>query len=245
MKTFDKQMCTLLIAAAGKGTRLGYHAPKILYPVAGKPILNHILESFSGLCTHTVLVVSPQGKPVIQSALQEKEDISYAIQRIPRGMADAVLTGLEKCTTDLCACVWGDQPFFPRDFVIAALTMLRNNDQFSLVIPVCSRKSSYIHIAMDTESERVSEILQFREGDKIPEQGTTDCSMFFFRTREMREKLEESMNDGSLIGHKTKEYNFLPVFKKFDKVFLLNIPEKLYSSGINTQEQVASIEKML
>lgn len=245
MKYNKNKDFTLLIAAAGNGTRLGYKAPKILYPIAGRPILDHILDSFSKFVSNIVLVVSPNGKNEIANALgNNREDIHYVIQQNPRGMAEAVFLGLEKCETNFCVCIWGDQPFFSRDAVYSSINILSNTDDLSIVIPVCIKKNSYIHIVFDSESKSVCDILQSREGDNIPEPGITDCSMFFFRVPEMRDKLSIALSDVSLIGNKTKEFNFLPILKKLNKAFLLPVPENLYSSGVNTKNQALSIEKM-
>jgi 2-C-methyl-D-erythritol 4-phosphate cytidylyltransferase len=50
-----------LIPAAGVGARMGAECPKQYLPVAGKPMLRHVLDVFacSDLITHTFVVVSP------------------------------------------------------------------------------------------------------------------------------------------------------------------------------------------
>jgi UDP-N-acetylglucosamine pyrophosphorylase len=40
----DPGQWTAVIPAAGRGSRLGFHRPKILYPVAGRPILDWLLD---------------------------------------------------------------------------------------------------------------------------------------------------------------------------------------------------------
>lgn len=51
-----------LIPAAGVGARMGAECPKQYLPVAGKPILRHVLDVFecSDLIAHTFVVVSPE-----------------------------------------------------------------------------------------------------------------------------------------------------------------------------------------
>ena len=38
---------TAIVPAAGRGSRLGFDQPKILFPVAGRPILDWLLEFFA------------------------------------------------------------------------------------------------------------------------------------------------------------------------------------------------------
>ena len=235
---------TLIVAAAGKGSRLGWHAPKTLYPVAGKPIVDHILETFAPFCAHTVLVVSQSGGPAIRAHLATRNNVRFAVQVRPIGMADAVLTGLYECRTSFCACVWGDQPYFSLFGVRAAMQALHDDPGLSLALPVIPRTSAYIHIQPDAQGG-ISHILQKREGDLLPEPGISDCSMFFFRTPEMREKLSSALQQGQLLGKNTGEHNFLPLFPLLRKVMLLPISETEYSPGINTLEEAAAVETML
>ena len=34
----------VVVLAAGKGTRIGSHLPKVLYPIAGKPMISYVLD---------------------------------------------------------------------------------------------------------------------------------------------------------------------------------------------------------
>lgn len=235
---------TLIVAAAGKGTRLGWHEPKTLYPVAGKAILDHILETFAPFCAHTVIVVSDQGAASIAGHLGSRPDVRLAVQARQTGMADAVLTGLRQCHTPLCACVWGDQPYFPLAAIAAAVTALSRDPSLSMAIPVSLRSPAYIHLQFNAQ-ERISQVLQKREGDDMPAMGMSDCSMFFFRAPEMRELLRIAMEDGSLRGKNTGEQNFLPVFPLLRKVLSVPVPETEYCSGINTPCEAESVDAML
>ena len=52
-----------LIPAAGSGTRMGADQPKQYLQVAGKPVLQHVLETFAaGSISHTYVVVAPEDR---------------------------------------------------------------------------------------------------------------------------------------------------------------------------------------
>ncbi len=56
-----------IILTAGKGTRLHpltKNLPKPLFPVAGKPLLNHILDSFPKEITRVIIVIGHQGEQI-------------------------------------------------------------------------------------------------------------------------------------------------------------------------------------
>ena len=61
VKKIDSSLWTCVIPAAGKGTRLGCEFPKILYPILGQSILQHLVNIFRKYCNHFVVVASPDG----------------------------------------------------------------------------------------------------------------------------------------------------------------------------------------
>jgi len=236
--------CTLLVAAAGKGSRLGYSAPKTLYKVNEKPIIDHILDSFLPFCQNVVLIVSEIGLPVIKKHVHDRKKIVFAVQKTPRGMADAVKIGLECCSTPYVACIWGDQPFVNPNIIGKCLDIL-STQQISMVLPVCRLHNSYINIDIDDSTGRILRVLQRREGDVMPECGIADCSVFFFRTDEMKTRLGEAMGAGLLQGRATGEQNFLPIMPFLDRVLLYPIEDINYCPGINTPEDAKVVECML
>ena len=62
---------TAIIPAAGRGSRLGFDQPKILFPVAGRPILNWLLDFLLPVSSRVVLVLSPEGRGPVETALKE------------------------------------------------------------------------------------------------------------------------------------------------------------------------------
>ena len=50
-----------IILAAGRGSRLGFDHPKILFPIAGRTILEWLVDLLKPLCGQFVFVLSPQG----------------------------------------------------------------------------------------------------------------------------------------------------------------------------------------
>ena len=64
----DPALWTALIPAAGRGTRLGWHLPKILYPVAGRPILAWLLDLLAPLCSGFVFAIAPDAVESVEMA---------------------------------------------------------------------------------------------------------------------------------------------------------------------------------
>ncbi|NNG04390.1 MAG: bifunctional UDP-N-acetylglucosamine diphosphorylase/glucosamine-1-phosphate N-acetyltransferase GlmU [Inquilinus sp.] len=81
-----------VVLAAGKGTRLKSRVPKVLHPVAGWPMLRHVLDTLATLGPdRAVVVVGPDMKAVEQAA----GPWPSVVQPEQRGTADAVAAARE------------------------------------------------------------------------------------------------------------------------------------------------------
>ena len=68
----DPGKWTAVIPAAGRGSRLGFHLPKILYPVGGRPILDWLLDYLIPYCGRFVFVLSPEGNAEVAQELDRR-----------------------------------------------------------------------------------------------------------------------------------------------------------------------------
>lgn len=104
-----------LVLAGGRGTRLRpltHTRAKQLLPIAGEPILHHILNDMgaAGL-TECVIVVSPDTGPAIRAACAGSfagMAITYVVQEEPLGLAHAVATARPALGDDNFLLVLGD-----------------------------------------------------------------------------------------------------------------------------------------
>ncbi len=80
-----------IILAAGQGKRMKSSLPKVLHPLAGRPMINWLLESIAPLNPEKIIVVtSPQGQKVADAVAPHMT----AIQEQARGTGDAVASAL-------------------------------------------------------------------------------------------------------------------------------------------------------
>ncbi|MEM7464120.1 MAG: bifunctional UDP-N-acetylglucosamine diphosphorylase/glucosamine-1-phosphate N-acetyltransferase GlmU [Pseudomonadota bacterium] len=84
--------CLTIILAAGEGTRMRSNLPKVLHPVAGHPMVAHVLESaVEAGADHHVLVVGRQSEAVKDAASDVANNITFCEQTERLGTAHAVL----------------------------------------------------------------------------------------------------------------------------------------------------------
>lgn len=84
-----------IILAAGKGTRMESDLPKVLHKVAGKPMINLILNTFNSIdeVTENILVLGHEKEKVIE---QVGSEIKYVEQKEQLGTGHAVKMAKEK-----------------------------------------------------------------------------------------------------------------------------------------------------
>jgi len=240
----------VVIPAAGKGTRLGYHKPKILYPVAGRSILEWLVMLFSGFCAKYVFVLSPNKVNEVDAYLKKTvpQPSEIVVQPESAGMGDAVLRGLEFVDTEFAAAIWGDQVGVRRETVAAAMRIHEHRPNAVFTCPTIVKKNPYIHFLRDKE-KKITKILQLREGDGMPDRGECDCGLFVFNAALVRQRLGESRDDPVMVGRKTGEFNFLPIIPSLDlipgNVAVLRTIREEETIGINTKEEAEIVARYL
>src|SRR5678816_1575579 len=81
----------IVILAAGKGTRMKSALPKVLHPLAGRPIVEHVLRTAAELkASDTVLVVGHEADEV-RRALAPFPTLQFALQSPQLGTGHALL----------------------------------------------------------------------------------------------------------------------------------------------------------
>ncbi len=105
---------SLIILAAGKGTRMNSELPKVLHPIAGDAMLIHAMASGATLAPeHTVVVAGHGAQAVTKAAKEFEEEATVVVQTEQLGTAHAVdqakdaLAGFKGTAIVL----YGDTPF--------------------------------------------------------------------------------------------------------------------------------------
>ena len=84
---------TVLVLAAGKGTRMKSRLPKVLQPLAGQPLLGHVLTRARELGAARTVVIYGHGGDAVQAAFAD-QDIEWVEQAEQLGTGHAVQMAL-------------------------------------------------------------------------------------------------------------------------------------------------------
>lgn len=108
-------MLEIVILAAGKGTRMRSPLPKVLHPLAGRPMLGHVIDVARALEPEAIHVVVGHGADAIR-ALFANSDIQFHDQHEQLGTGHAVAQALPFCDANHQVLVlFGDVPLISAD----------------------------------------------------------------------------------------------------------------------------------
>ena len=100
----------VIVLAAGKGTRMNSALPKVLQPLAGRPMLAHVLDTARQLGSTRICVVYGHGGEVVRERL-DAPDLAWALQEPQLGTGHAAQQALPQLADDGIALVlYGDVP---------------------------------------------------------------------------------------------------------------------------------------
>jgi len=80
---------SVVILAAGKGTRMYSNLPKVLHPLAGKPMVQHVIDAATRLGANNVHLVYGHGGDLLKQSLAE-EGLNWVLQAEQLGTGHAM-----------------------------------------------------------------------------------------------------------------------------------------------------------
>jgi len=114
-----KEKNLAIILAAGRGSRMNSSTPKPLHEVAGKTIVNHILDNINAIgYNETIIVINNDHINYFQHFSDLDPSINLAIQDDPLGTGDAVKSGLagyDLSEVNNVLVVFGDTPLLTKE----------------------------------------------------------------------------------------------------------------------------------
>jgi len=111
----------VVILAAGKGTRMYSDLPKVLHPLAGIPLLSHVIRTASDLSSHSINVVVGFGAEQVKTAMPD-QPINWFLQEQQLGTGHAVSQTLPELKSGHYALIlYGDVPLINPESLLRLL----------------------------------------------------------------------------------------------------------------------------
>jgi len=165
-----------VILAAGKGTRMNSARHKVLHPIAGRPMIEHLLASLADLAPEHMIAIVGEARDQLQAQLGAR--VTYAVQEPQLGTGDAVRqaeAALNGFSGDVLV-LYGDVPFVRPQTMRAMLDRLHAADEPRAVVlgfePADPRQ--YGRIVADGDG-RIAKMVEYKDASEV-ERACTLCN---------------------------------------------------------------------
>lgn len=232
---------SVIILAAGQGTRMRSRLPKVLHPLAGKPMLGHVLDTARQLQPAQILVVYGHGGNEVPTRLPAP-DVSWVEQAEQLGTGHAVEQAMPQVADENTVLVlYGDVP------LIQAGTLARLVEQgqagFGLLTVRLDSPAGYGRIVRD-EQNRVRRIVEHK--DAAPEELAIDeinSGILAAPAADLRRWLARLDNDNSQQEFYLTDTIALAVAEGVS-IQTSQPASPAEVTGVNSREQLARLERI-
>ncbi|MBI5938641.1 MAG: bifunctional UDP-N-acetylglucosamine diphosphorylase/glucosamine-1-phosphate N-acetyltransferase GlmU [Betaproteobacteria bacterium] len=148
----------VVILAAGKGTRMHSDLPKVLHPLAGRPLIEHVIAAADSLAPERICVVYGHGGDVLPQAVG-RDDLAWVKQEPQLGTGHAVQQTVSRLNPDAVALIlYGDVPLI-RSETLQELVLLAREDALALLTVSLANPTGYGRIVRNAQGgvERIVE----------------------------------------------------------------------------------------
>jgi bifunctional UDP-N-acetylglucosamine pyrophosphorylase/glucosamine-1-phosphate N-acetyltransferase len=142
---------SVIILAAGQGTRMRSDLPKVLQPLAGRPLLSHVLETSHALQADDVCVVYGHGGEAVPEAIGDSS-LRWALQAEQLGTGHAVQQAMpETPDANQVLILFGDVPLLTPS-TLARLLEETGDDELAILSVDMDDPSGYGRILRSGEA---------------------------------------------------------------------------------------------
>ena len=152
---------TVVILAAGKGTRMKSDLPKVLHPLAGKSLIGHVLAAADTLSPEHTCVVYGHGGETLPNAVG-RDDLAWALQEPQLGTGHAVRQAVPHIDPHgIVLILYGDVPL-TRPETLQEMVLIAREGAIALLTVKLDDPSGYGRIVRDARGQ-VERIVEHKD----------------------------------------------------------------------------------
>ena len=238
-------MLNIVILAAGQGKRMQSNLPKVLHPIAGRPMLTHVLDSARALGAQRIAIVVGHGAEQVKQAYATQEDLQFALQQPQLGTGHAVLQAVpllkESHADDVTIVLYGDVPLVQPDTLRALLNARANG--VAILTEILSDATGYGRIVRDVKGN-VCAIVEHK--DATPEQRAiqeVNTGIMAVPTRQLKSWLTKLTNNNAQGEYYLTDIVGLAVAEGVS-VNVAHPVASFETLGVNSRQQQAELERL-
>jgi bifunctional UDP-N-acetylglucosamine pyrophosphorylase/glucosamine-1-phosphate N-acetyltransferase len=152
-----------IVLAAGKGTRMKSDLHKVLHPIAGRPMLLHLMASVDELSPAKKVVIVGDKADQLEAALAGSADLAVQDPQLGTGhavqQAESALAGFDGDVLIL----YGDVPFVPAATMRAMIDRLNASDAPAVVVLAFEPADAQQYGRVITEGDYVTKMVEHKD----------------------------------------------------------------------------------
>ena len=243
----DSSNVIAVILAAGKSTRMKSELPKVLHPICGIPMIEHVLNAVREAGVKETIVVVGHKAEQVKQALSGQSGIKFALQEEQNGTGHAVMMCKEHLINHKGSILIlaGDTPLLKSSSLKGLLEEQASNNAACIVGTASTENNHGLgRIIRDEENQflRIVEEKDATDEQRQVQEINTGC--FAFDGPSLFEALNEVRSDN--VQGELYLTDCAEILRNKGKTVLA--AEKLSileAKGINTQEQLAEVEQIM
>jgi len=230
----------VVILAAGEGKRMKSALPKVLQPIAGRPMLAHVIDAARQLQPEAIHVVYGHGGDAVRAAFADQPDLQWAEQRQRLGTGHAVqqaMPGVPDTATVLV--LYGDVPLIRPETL---QRLLADGERLGVLVAELDDPTGYGRIVRDAEGKVAAIVEQKDASDEQKQIRIVNTGIISAESTALRRWLSSLSNQNA-----QGEYYLTDVFaaaaSEFTPAGMTVDADSLEVEGANDPWQLAQLER--
>jgi bifunctional UDP-N-acetylglucosamine pyrophosphorylase / glucosamine-1-phosphate N-acetyltransferase len=164
----DQRRFAVIILAAGQGTRMRSDTHKVLHPIAGRPLLLHLLDRVDAIGADRRIIVLGTGRKQVEAAIAGR-GVEIVVQAEQKGTGHAVQQAADALGgyDGPVIILYGDTPFVESTTLERMLDRLDAPDQPGLVVLASSPADplNYGRVILG-QGDRIAKMVEFKDASE-------------------------------------------------------------------------------
>jgi len=230
-----------VILAAGQGTRMRSARPKVLHPLAGRPMLLHIVDvAREATGVRPIVVLSP-GQPAVREAIDAIAEV--VTQPEPRGTGDALRSlPAERREEGPVVVLYGDLPLLRAETIRGLLRTQAASGAACVLLTVIPERPAGLGRVVRGRLGRVERVVEERDlpaGEPVPAE--CNAGVYVFSGTRLWPALEALSADNAQGEHYLTD--LIGMLVPDVEAVLATDPDE--AMGVNDRSQLAAAEAVM
>jgi bifunctional UDP-N-acetylglucosamine pyrophosphorylase/glucosamine-1-phosphate N-acetyltransferase len=187
---------TFVILAAGKGSRMKSNLPKVLHEVAGRTLIEHLLNTISVYDGNVHCVVPNSNNEISEYLSRFNSNIYFHKQVRQLGTADAVKAAVDsgKVNQEITVILYGDTPFISAELIDDLVIKIKSGFAAAVVGFEYEEENKYGKLI--TKNDKLLQIIEALElGDKNDDYNLCNSGIMAFKTKALKASISQINNN--------------------------------------------------